>query len=113
MESAMKTILLSLVPLVLAALPGAALAEPISTRAVAVTTAGLDVATPEGAAAMLKRARAAAERGCGESPRWDRYSDDYRRCRAETTAALVARIDAPLVTALLTGRGMEVAAIDR
>lgn len=98
----MKTMLLTFVPLLLLSQPYAAQAQTQqpSSRPVAVNAAGLDLATTDGAAAMLERVRDAAERGCKEDSRWDRYSTDFRRCRTETIAAVVAKLDAPLVTAL-------------
>jgi UrcA family protein len=98
----MKTLLIALVPALLA-VPSIAQAEPVSRRAVAVSTAGLDVASATGAAELLKRVRAAAEQGCRLDPNWDRWSKDYDRCRTATVKAAVEKIDAPLVTALHRG----------
>ena len=97
----MKTLLIALVPMLLS-LPTIAHAEPVS-RPVAVSTAGLDLTTTAGASALLERARNAAERGCRIDEKWDRMSTDYRRCRADVVAAIVAEIDAPAVTALHQG----------
>jgi UrcA family protein len=98
----MKTMLIALVPLLLSA-PAIAQAEPVSSRQVAVSTNGINLATADGAAEMLQRVRDAAERGCELDPTWDRLSKDFDRCRADTVAAAVAKIDAPLVTALHRG----------
>jgi len=98
----MKTMLVAFVPLLLS-LPAAASAEPLVQRPVAVTTAGLDLATPAGAAAMLGRVRSAVDHACTIDPKWDRWSDDFDRCRTNATRAIVARLDAPLVTALYRG----------
>ena len=98
----MKTMLLTLAPLLLS-IPAVAQAEPVSSRPVAVSTAGLDLNTADGAAELLKRVRNAAEDGCRLDKNWDRWSADYDRCRTTTVEAAVAKIDAPLVTALLHG----------
>jgi UrcA family protein len=95
----MKTLLVTLMPLLIA-VPTIAQAEPISSRHVAISTSGYDLTTREGASALLQKVRDAAERGCREDANWDRWSQDYRRCRADTEAAAVAKIDAPLVTAI-------------
>ena len=97
----MKTLLIALVPMLLS-VPTIAQAEPVS-RPVAVSAAGLDLTTTAGASALLERARNAAERGCRIDEKWDRLSTDYRRCRADAVAAVVAKIDAPVVTALHRG----------
>jgi UrcA family protein len=102
MESAMKTLLVALAPLLLS-LPAAVFAEPALQRPVAVTAAGLDLSTPDGAAAMLARVRGAVDRACTFDRKWDRYSDDDERCRADAASAIVDRLQAPLVTALYRG----------
>lgn len=96
----MKTML---VTLALLSIPAVAQAEPISSRPVAVSTAGIDLTTADGAAKLLKRVHDAADRGCRLDANWDRWSTDYDRCRAKTVDAAVAKIDAPLVTALHRG----------
>ncbi len=98
----MKILLIALAPLLLTA-PAAAAAAPVSSRPAAVSVAGLDLATPAGAATLLQRARTAADRACALDARWDRWSRDHDRCRDETVAALVAKIDAPTLTALHRG----------
>ena len=97
----MKTLLIALVPMMLS-VPTIAHAEPVS-RQVAVSAAGLDLTTTAGASALLDRARNAAERGCRFDEKRDRMSNDYRRCRTDAVAAIVAKIDAPVVTALHQG----------
>lgn len=114
----MNTKLLTLVPLLLLSQPFAAQAEPQSSRPVSVTAAGLDLSTPDGAQTMLQRVRNAAERGCQVDSRWDRYARDFDRCRDQTIAAVVSKLDAPLVTALhrdgnLPGAEQMVAAVSR
>lgn len=101
----MKTMLIALVPLLLS-VPTIAQAEPVSSRQVAVSTNGVDLTTAAGAAELLQRVRDAAERGCKLDPTWDRLSKDYQRCRADTVAAAVEKIDAPLVTALHRGEAI-------
>ena len=98
----MKTLLIALVTAFLA-VPSIAQAEPVSSRQVAVSTAGLDVASATGAAELLQRIRNAGEHGCRLEPNWDRWSKDYDRCRTATVKAAVEKIDAPLVTALYRG----------
>lgn len=98
----MKTLLIAFGPLLLTVWTAAA-AEPVSSRPAAVSVAGIDATTPAGAAALLQRARAATERACAIDAKWDRWSRDFDRCRADTVAALVARIDAPALTALHRG----------
>ncbi len=98
----MKTLLIAFAPLLLS-VSTAATAEPLSSRPAAVSVAGVDVTTPEGAAELLQRARTAAERACGLDANWDRWSRDYDRCRADAVTALVTKIDAPVLTALHRG----------
>lgn len=98
----MKTLLIALVPALLA-VPSIAQAEPISSRSVAVSTAGLDVASATGAAELLQRIRNAAEHGCRLEPNWDRWSKDYDRCRTATLKAAVEKVDTPLLTELYRG----------
>jgi UrcA family protein len=102
----MKTLLIAFAPLLLT-VPAAA-AEPVSSRPAAVSVAGLDLATPAGAAELLQRARAAADRACTADAKWDRWSRDYDRCRADAVTALVAKIDAPTLTALHRGEALPV-----
>lgn len=97
----MKTLLIALVPMLLS-VPTIAQAEPVS-RPMAVSAAGLDLTTTAGASTLLDRAREAAERACRVDEKWDRLSNDYRRCRADAVAAVVAKIDVPTVTALHQG----------
>ena len=98
----MKTLLIALVPMLLA-VPTIAQAEPVSSRRVAISTSGVDLASAAGAAALLQRVRDAADRGCQVDPLWDRWSKDFHRCRTDTVAAAIAKLDAPLVTALHRG----------
>jgi len=99
----MKTLLIALTPLLLTVSTAAA-AGPVSSRPAAVSVAGLDLATPAGAAALLQRARTAADRACGLDAKWDRWSRDYDRCRTEALDTLVAKVDAPTLTALHHGQ---------
>ena len=103
----MKTLLIAFAPLLLTVSTAAA-AEPASTRPAAVSVAGLDLATPAGAAELLQRARSAADRACAADAKWDRWSRDYDRCRAEAVTALVAKIDAPTLTALHRGEPLPI-----
>ena len=98
----MKTMLVALVPLLLS-VPSIVQAEPLSSRPVAVSTAGIDLTTTDGAAKLLQRVRNAAEDGCRLDSNWDRWSSDYDRCRIATVEAAVAKINAPVVTALHRG----------
>lgn len=97
----MKMMLIALAPLLLS-LPTVANAETVS-RPMAVSAAGLDLTTTAGASTLLERAREAAERACRVDEKWDRLSNDYRRCREDAVAAVVAKIDSPTVTALHQG----------
>ncbi|MFC3712206.1 UrcA family protein [Sphingoaurantiacus capsulatus] len=103
----MKSLLIAFAPLLMTA-SVVATAEPLTSRPAAVSVAGLDVTTPAGAAELLQRARTAAERACGLDAKWDRWSGDYDRCRADTVAALVAKADAPVLTALHRGESLPV-----
>jgi UrcA family protein len=97
----MKTLLIALVPMLLS-VPTIAHAETVSNP-VAVSAAGLDLTTAGGASTLLQRARDAAERACRIDDKWDRLSNDYRRCRTDVVAAVVAKVDVPTVTALYKG----------
>jgi UrcA family protein len=98
----MKMMLIALAPLLIS-VPTIVQAEPVSSRQVAISTSGFDLTTTDGASALLRKVRDAAERGCREDANWDRWSRDFDRCRVDAVNAAVAKIDAPIVTALHRG----------
>lgn len=98
----MKMMLIALAPLLIS-VPTIAQAEPVSSRQVVISTSGFDLTTTDGASALLRKIHDAAERGCAEDANWDRWSRDFDRCRADAENAAVAKIDAPIVTALHRG----------
>lgn len=66
----------------------------------------LNLASPAGAQAMLNRIKAAASRVCGGTPdnREIAQKQFYRGCVKVATDRAVAQLNAPMVTALHTGR---------
>jgi UrcA family protein len=70
----------------------------------AVSYADLNLATRDGARTLLRRIDLAAKRVCGpepsHSPLQPHLTAFYQRCVMDSVDATVARIDAPLVTAM-------------
>jgi UrcA family protein len=70
----------------------------------AVSYADLDLGTSHGARTLLRRIDLAAKRVCGpepsHSPLQPHVSAFYQRCVMDSVDATVARIDAPLLTAM-------------
>ncbi|MEO8112848.1 MAG: UrcA family protein [Phenylobacterium sp.] len=71
------------------------------TRQATVKLGDLDLATPTGARAAIRRLTRAAYTVCGdgESMELIRHSTAFQRCRAATLETAVRRIDRPAVTA--------------
>jgi UrcA family protein len=71
----------------------------------AIRYSDLDLSTANGARTLLHRIDLAARRVCGSepshSPLEPRSAAFYRQCVADSVDATVARIDAPLLTAML------------
>ena len=69
-----------------------------------VSYADLNLATPDGARTLLRRIDLAAKRVCGpepsHSPLQPHLTAFYQRCVMDSVDATVARIDAPLLTAM-------------
>jgi UrcA family protein len=59
--------LLAIPALLVLGLAAPAVAQPVETRAIAVSTAGLDLASPAGARIMTERLDRAAVQACGAS----------------------------------------------
>lgn len=91
--------------LAIAALPVAALAQA-GGREVTVSYDDLNLTSKSGAAVLLSRIEAAAERVCGPRPGLlDLASQQaYRRCIKETMDRAVSDVGAPLVAELHRGR---------
>jgi len=86
------------------ALAAPAVAAPLETRFIAVSPAGLDLASPGGALAMAGRLDRAAVRACGASPFSARdVQAEVRRsaCYREAMDRALAALDAPAVNAAL------------
>ncbi len=94
----------AIVLLVLQGLEPAQAAGPAGTAAVTVKYQDLNLNTPEDAGRLLSRLRAAARKVCGpESERLDlEYA--WRVCYEGSLNAAVARVDNPILTALVAGR---------
>jgi UrcA family protein len=90
----------SAVFLAAAALAGAAFAE--TPNEVRVNVRDLNLQTPAGAQALLRRVSDAANQVCGGEPLIYNLGDRqrFRRCRAEAIARAVRDADTPMVTAL-------------
>jgi UrcA family protein len=89
-----------------------AVAQEASAPTIVVATAGLDLASPSGARAMLDRIQAAADRVCerpspgvGQLEAWL----DLRDCEQAAVSAAVAQLNAPLVSGLAAHPGRELA----
>lgn len=105
----MKTLLTALALAAFAAFPMNAGAQP-SDREITVSYDDLNLNSKAGAAVLLARISAAAERVCGPQPSLlDLGSQQvYDRCVKETMDRAVADVGAPLVAELY--RGQQIAA---
>jgi UrcA family protein len=85
---------------------GTAVAQtpPDDNASEAVSYADLDLSKAEGARTLLYRIDRAARRACGPEPTYSpllpRAASFYRGCVIDAAGAAVARIDAPLLTAM-------------
>ena len=93
-------ILIVIAALAAIATPVAAQANPEAPRAV-IRVADLDLSRPSGADAMIGRIRQAARAVCGDgsSIRGLARIAEEKACMAETMAATVKQVNAPLVSA--------------
>ena len=94
---------------VVAAAPAAnAQAERLRPGQMKVTSAGLDLATADGAELMLGRLQRAAVWACGErpliSPLAPHAVRQFGTCRTRVLARLVAELDQPVVTSRFATR---------
>jgi UrcA family protein len=87
-------------------------AQEAAAPTIVVATAGLDLASPSGARAMLDRIQVAADRVCerpspgvGQLEAWL----ELRDCEQAAVGAAVAQLNAPLVSGLVAHPGLEVA----
>ena len=94
----MKTLIV-IAALASVATPAAAQANPDAPRAV-IRYADLDLSRPSGADAMIGRIRQAARAVCGDgsSVRGLARVTEEKACMAETMAAAVKQVNAPLVS---------------
>ena len=83
---------------------GASVAADTKTASTIVRYADLNLASPEGAKAMLTRIDHAARRVC--EPKSESAVDyaDWRNCISKATAGAVSRLNAPMVTAAYGGK---------
>jgi UrcA family protein len=83
-------------------------ARPVAAEAVSYSD--LDISTQTGAAVLLQRIDRAAQRACGpepiHSPLHPREPAFYDRCVKDAVNVAVARTNAPLMTAMHTGRSL-------
>jgi UrcA family protein len=79
-------------------------AEP-DAPAIAVKTSDLDLSRADGAQTLLRRLRQAASEACGGEPDLRDFTaaNGYRTCMKATMDAAVARVHAPVVTAVYQG----------
>lgn len=105
----MKTLFTAIAIAALAALPVNVIAQP-ADREITVSYDDLNLDSKAGAAVLLSRISAAAERVCGPQPGLlDLASQQaYQRCMKETMDRAVADVGAPLVAELY--RGQQIAA---
>jgi UrcA family protein len=104
-DNTMKTALIAAVLMfagVAAILPAQANDQNWSRTKIEVPYGDLDLSRPEDAKTMLHRIMQAASRACGKRPdirdRWEQAA--YAACVRNATSEAVARLRAPLVTAL-------------
>ena len=89
-------------------------AAPVSAQSadaapnVAVRYADLDVSHVTGAKVLLQRIKTAAIRACGGAPDLREFQRraDFDQCRKSAVASAVARVNAPVLTAM-AGRDIE------
>jgi UrcA family protein len=83
---------------------GASVAADMKTASTIVRYGDLNLASPEGAKAMLTRIEHAARRVC--EPRSESAVDyvDWRNCISKATDGAVSRLNAPMVTAAYGGK---------
>jgi len=72
---------------------------------VVVKYGDLNIRSPAGAQALLKRIKAAADTACGEAPdiRLLRQWASFEACRRSAVAGAVAAVDSPMLTATAQG----------
>lgn len=92
--------------LAVGSMTGVAQAQTASP-ATTVSYADLDLSTPDGARALLKRINTAAKEACGPAPVMSPLTPIaatlHERCIAQASDKAVAEVNAPLVVALHTG----------
>jgi UrcA family protein len=73
---------------------------------VAVKYGDLNIASPAGAQALLKRIEAAANSACGGAPDIRQFDQlaDFEACRRSAVARAVVAVDSPMLTAMAHGR---------
>lgn len=81
---------------------GAALADSAAPD-IAVRYDDLNLSRPDGAAALFERINAAAQRACGGAPYLADLAamESFRACHAAAVRQTVAKVNAPLLSALL------------
>jgi UrcA family protein len=87
----------------LAGLAGAASAGPIGQDQMVVKVGDLNTHTPAGANSALRRIKNTAEAFCGGRQTDLQSAIRHQRCVKEMTGKAVAKLDAPMVTALYSG----------
>jgi UrcA family protein len=88
---------LAMAALALTATPHALADDAVTVTTKRVSTAGIDLESPEGARKLYRRLRDAAHQVCAYSSATGAYS---RECAEEALDASVARLNAPAVDAL-------------
>jgi UrcA family protein len=88
---------LAMVALALAATPDALADEAVAMKTKRVSTAGIDLESPQGARRIYLKLRNAAQQVCAYSSATGAYS---RECAEKALDASVARLNAPAVDAL-------------
>ena len=85
--------------------PWAQTRDPVKTQ-LTVGYADLDLATPDGARAMLARIKGAVAKVCTQphTPVLPRADTEEWRCRGRVLSKTLEKLNAPLVTAAATGR---------
>jgi len=82
---------------------GAELASAQTPQTAKVTYADLNIATPDGAHALLQRINVAAKDACTTETRHSRLfprSDaDFRQCVTDAVGSTVAKVNSPMLTA--------------
>lgn len=96
----------------LAALAVATLGAPVAAQAETLqfTYCAVEVEQPESARKLLERVRYTAQRACASSSPVVSIKNE-RECREDLVSQLVEAIDSPLVTALVSDTGVQLASV--